>query len=164
MKPIPLYLVAAGLIRREDAILLVHETDPESGRSYWALPGGVSEPGETLAETLVREVREETGLCVDGIGRLLHLTQTTSPRGGSLAAIFEVNAWSGDLAHADPDGRVHHAAFLPVPAACNRLQELPWPPMWQPIVAFLRGESPAGSVWTYRQDEDAPPILIARLP
>lgn len=41
-------------------ILLTRRTD--NGR--WCLPGGAMDPGETLEECCVREVREETGLVV----------------------------------------------------------------------------------------------------
>lgn len=40
------------------ALLIRHEDDPER----WGTPGGGHEPGETMAETARREVREETGL------------------------------------------------------------------------------------------------------
>jgi 8-oxo-dGTP diphosphatase len=33
-------------------------------RGYWALPGGRVDPGETVEQTVVREVKEETGLDV----------------------------------------------------------------------------------------------------
>src|SRR5450432_2411670 len=41
-----------------NAILLTRRTD--NGR--WCLPGGVTEPGESVTETCVREIQEETGL------------------------------------------------------------------------------------------------------
>ncbi len=42
-------------------VLLTRRTD--NGR--WCLPGGRMDPGESVAETCVREVREETGLEVE---------------------------------------------------------------------------------------------------
>ena len=46
-----------------DEILLVkRDTVPFKG--YWALPGGRMDPGETIEQTVVREVKEETGLDV----------------------------------------------------------------------------------------------------
>lgn len=45
-----------GIVTRHDDILVI--TDPVSDH---ILPGGRRQPGETLRETLVREVREETG-------------------------------------------------------------------------------------------------------
>jgi 8-oxo-dGTP pyrophosphatase MutT (NUDIX family) len=38
-------------------ILMIHKTDNDK----WALPGGGHEIGESIAETVVREVKEETG-------------------------------------------------------------------------------------------------------
>lgn len=54
---------ASALILDEsgERVLLTRRTD--NGR--WCLPGGRMDPGESLAETCVREVREETGLEVE---------------------------------------------------------------------------------------------------
>ena len=51
-------------------LLLVEHRDPHQGGSYWVLPGGGREPGETFAEAAVREVREETGVVVRIVRRL----------------------------------------------------------------------------------------------
>ena len=47
----------------QDKILLIkRRTLPFIG--YWALPGGRVDPGETVEQTIAREVKEETGLDV----------------------------------------------------------------------------------------------------
>ena len=59
----PLLVLAAGGIVRDGAgrVLLIRRGD--NGR--WALPGGMMEPGESIAGCAIREVREETGLEVE---------------------------------------------------------------------------------------------------
>ncbi len=51
----------AAVIAHEDSLLLVRHQKPER-QPYWVLPGGRLEPGESIPECGVREVREETGL------------------------------------------------------------------------------------------------------
>ena len=54
---------AAACIRdTEGRILLLQRSD---GDNLWGFPGGVMEPGERIADTVVREVHEETGLEVE---------------------------------------------------------------------------------------------------
>lgn len=50
-------------IVRDDGgrVLLIHKTD----NNLWALPGGGHEIGESIVDTVVREVREETGYDVE---------------------------------------------------------------------------------------------------
>jgi 8-oxo-dGTP diphosphatase len=52
-----------------DKILLVKRlTVPFRG--YWALPGGRVDPGETVEQTILREVKEETGLDVTVVSKI----------------------------------------------------------------------------------------------
>ncbi|MBT9275966.1 NUDIX domain-containing protein [Phycicoccus sp. MAQZ13P-2] len=47
-----------AIVRDEEGrVLLIHKTD----NNLWALPGGGHEIGESIPETVVREVKEETG-------------------------------------------------------------------------------------------------------
>ncbi|WP_330478293.1 NUDIX domain-containing protein [Streptomyces platensis] len=58
-----------AVVRDEDGrLLLIHKTD----NGLWALPGGGHDIGESIAETVVREVEEETGIAVavDGVSGL----------------------------------------------------------------------------------------------
>ena len=52
-----------------DKILLIKRaTVPFKG--YWALSGGRVDPGETVEQTIVREVKEETGLDVAVVSKI----------------------------------------------------------------------------------------------
>ena len=52
-----------------DKILLIkRRTLPFTG--YWALTGGRVDPGETVEQTIVREVKEETGLDVEVVRKI----------------------------------------------------------------------------------------------
>ena len=55
--------VAAGILRREDGLLLL--TSRPAGKAYagyWELPGGKLEAGESVPQALARELHEELGL------------------------------------------------------------------------------------------------------
>jgi 8-oxo-dGTP diphosphatase len=53
-----------AVIKDGQGRLLLVKRGHEPGAGLWSLPGGRVEPGETDAEALVREMREETGLVV----------------------------------------------------------------------------------------------------
>ncbi|GAA5047628.1 NUDIX domain-containing protein [Thermocatellispora tengchongensis] len=61
-----------GVVRDPDGrvLLLRHRMWPEG--KQWGLPSGYAKRGETFEQTVVREVREETGLEVE-VGELVYL-------------------------------------------------------------------------------------------
>jgi ADP-ribose pyrophosphatase YjhB (NUDIX family) len=52
--------VTAIVLNERGELLLVHKTDND----LWALPGGGMDVGESMADTVVREVKEETDIDV----------------------------------------------------------------------------------------------------
>jgi len=61
---VPHYDIAAGLVWRDERLLIARR--PANGLlgGLWEFPGGKVRAGETLEEACVREVREETGITV----------------------------------------------------------------------------------------------------
>lgn len=53
----------------KDRILLIKRSTPPFV-GYWALPGGRVDAGETVEQTIVREVKEETGLDVEVVRKI----------------------------------------------------------------------------------------------
>jgi len=61
-------LVCGGIIEKDGKLLLVQE-GKQVARGLWNLPGGKLEPGESIIEGALREIKEETGFAVklDGL-------------------------------------------------------------------------------------------------
>jgi ADP-ribose pyrophosphatase YjhB (NUDIX family) len=83
----------AGMLAVDGRILMVEQSRGEE--RYWLLPGGGVRFGETLADALKRELREELGLRV-GVGRLLAIVESISPdpayRKHVVHLVFEISA------------------------------------------------------------------------
>lgn len=67
--------VGAVIVKHGEILLVKHEKD---GRTYWLLPGGGQEFGETAAQALERELKEECGLTVK-CGQLLFMAESLPP-------------------------------------------------------------------------------------
>ena len=95
--------IAAAIVRRGDDILMVLQAGAGE-EPVWSIPGGRVEPGEFVVDTLVREVREETGVEVVEPGRIAFLAQQDDRQEGYFATIWtwEVASWRGQIAVDDP--------------------------------------------------------------
>jgi 8-oxo-dGTP diphosphatase len=64
----PLVGVGAILLNRDRILMAQRGKEPLKG--WWSLPGGALETGESLADGVRREIREETGLEIRPLGVL----------------------------------------------------------------------------------------------
>ncbi len=58
-------VVAAAVVERGGRVLLTRRPDGTHLAGHWEFPGGKCEADETLAQCLVREMREELGVAVE---------------------------------------------------------------------------------------------------
>jgi mutator protein MutT len=58
-------IVGVGAVIISDGKILLEKRKNEPGKGKWSIPGGLVELGETTEATVVREVKEETGLDVE---------------------------------------------------------------------------------------------------
>jgi 8-oxo-dGTP pyrophosphatase MutT (NUDIX family) len=79
-----------AILLSDDTLLLGLRTAHRSYPKCWDIIGGHVEPGETLEQTLLREVEEETGVTPIKFARL-----TSLQADGNELHIYRVDAWSG---------------------------------------------------------------------
>ncbi|MFE9580135.1 NUDIX domain-containing protein [Nocardia sp. NPDC006044] len=64
-------LVVGAVVAHDGKVLLLQRPADDFMGGIWELPSGKVDPGETLDQALVREVKEETGLDIAGIRKYL---------------------------------------------------------------------------------------------
>lgn len=111
-------LAVRAVIVQDGALLLVNAY-PGGASDLWCAPGGGVVSGLSLAENLVREVHEETGLIVLP-GPLAHVGEFHDPDHAfhQVDLYFTATLAAGrlDPAWRDPEGVVDRRAFFPAQA------------------------------------------------
>jgi ADP-ribose pyrophosphatase YjhB (NUDIX family) len=127
-------VVALVFIQREDAVLLVKQ---DYGHQYWSLPGGVVEPGESVEQAAIREVKEETGLDI----RITKVVGIYSkPNEHAIAITLEGTATGGTLAPNNEITECRYFKLDELPQARDHLQQRIADFANQSMTAFLRTE------------------------
>jgi 8-oxo-dGTP diphosphatase len=150
---------AGVLARNQGQIILVRESYPAWGGSFWNIPSGRVEADETPAEGAVRELAEEAG--VELIPAHLRLVSTSSVcLDGDRALAWNFTAAVNDspLEVRDPDDLVEEARWFPTRVAAKLLADLPYPPLVDPVLAVLLGEETEQLHWSY-EAPDANPVV-----
>ena len=58
-------IIGVGAVIIKDGKILLEKRKNDPGKGKWSIPGGLVELGESVEQTVIREVKEETGLEVE---------------------------------------------------------------------------------------------------
>ena len=96
-------LTVLCLIHNEDSYLLQDRVKKDW--NGYTLPGGHIEPGESIVDAVVREMKEETGLTIKA-PRLCGVKQFPIEGGRYIVFLFETDQFEGKLVASD-EGKMH---------------------------------------------------------
>lgn len=89
--------VVAAVVTREGRYLICQRPAHKRHGGLWEFPGGKVEPGESDADALRRELREELGVAISSVGpELFHRADNNSP---FLIAFIAVTITGDPLCH-----------------------------------------------------------------
>jgi 8-oxo-dGTP diphosphatase len=124
----PPKIVVGAAIRAGHRILAAARAYPPELAGLWEFPGGKVEPGETEAQALVRECREELGVEIEVGERVGGDLSTGNGR-------YLLRVYFADLAEGEPHAEEHAELRWLAPA---ELDSVPWLPGNRPAVDALR--------------------------
>ena len=99
-------LTSLCMVYRGEELLLQNRV--KTDWQGYAFPGGHVEPGESIVDSVIREMREETGLTVANL-RLCGVKQFPIPGGRYLVFLFKTDSFTGEL-HSSAEGTVEWIA------------------------------------------------------
>jgi len=128
--------LATGLALRDGRVLLVASRYANQPQPLWNLPGGRRLPGELLAETVEREVLEETGLRAR-VEELAYLSESFDGDRCFLNATFVIAVQGREDPAPRRGDHAIAAAWVPLEEIAEYVSVSV---VREPLLAFLRGE------------------------
>jgi len=111
--------LCVGAIALHDGNLLLIRRGHGPAAGEWSLPGGRLESGELVAEAVVRELREETGL--EGVcGELVGWVERIDPAGAHHFVILDFEVTVLDDAEPTAGDDAAEAAWVPLDQVVER--------------------------------------------
>ena len=140
------FRVGQGILVEDGKVLLSGNRWFSDKPLVWTLPGGRTEGGEGVAEALVREFREETGLSVEQ-GKLAYVAEarSTTQRRLFLVCVFTVKRVSGELS-CEGDAGVEELRFVP---PHDLARYLPSPSIGEPLRYYLAHPDDPPRYWFF---------------
>jgi 8-oxo-dGTP diphosphatase len=120
-------IVVGAAIVRAGRVLAAERSAPAHLAGGWEFPGGKLEPGETEAETVVRECREELGVTVRPVERL--------PGAWPLTPGYVLHLWLAELLDGEPHPLEDHAELRWL--GVDELDDVAWLPQDREAVALV---------------------------
>jgi 8-oxo-dGTP diphosphatase len=87
--------VAVGVLCRDDQVLIARRSADTHLGNLWEFPGGKVEPGETIYEALIRELKEEIGVDMIHAEPLMEIPYRY-PEKNVLLHVFLVTDFNGE--------------------------------------------------------------------
>jgi ADP-ribose pyrophosphatase YjhB (NUDIX family) len=119
------FLAASVAVFREGRVLLAARARPPL-QGLFTLPGGLVEPGETLSQAALRELREEVGVEAEMIGFVDHVEVIERDQEGAVKHHFVIAAHAARWRSGEPQPGAEALAVQWV--ALDALADLPTTP------------------------------------